>query len=616
MSELLRLATAGSVDDGKSTLIGRLLFDSKAIFADQLEAVERTSRDRGDEYTNLALLTDGLRAEREQGITIDVAYRYFATPKRKFIIADTPGHIQYTRNMVTGASTADLALILIDARQGVLEQSRRHAFIASLLGIPHLVVCVNKMDLVGWSEDRFEEIREDFRAFAMKLEVHDVSFIPMSALLGDNVVDASQNMGWYDGRPLLHHLENVHIASDRNLIDARFPVQYVIRPQSGTDADLHDYRGYAGTVAGGVFKPGDEVAVLPSGFTSTISEIRAPGGAPVAEAFPPQAVTILLTDDIDVSRGDLICRPNNRPSVGQDIDALVCWFSERSTLTPGSRFLLRHTTRQVMAQVELLEYRLDVNTLHRDEGADRLDLNEIGRVRLRTQAPLMFDPYRRNRYTGSLILIDPTTNNTVAAGMITGGEQARVSSNVTWHTNAVDRATRAATGATLWFTGLSGSGKSTVAVEVERLLVESGRAAYLLDGDNLRHGLNADLGFGAADRAENVRRVGEVAKLFADAGLVSVVSLVSPYRADRNRVRSAHEAAGLRFVEIFVDTPLDICEARDPKGLYARARAGQITGFTGIDDPYEAPDTPDLVLRPGHGGPSAMAEMVVSLLGA
>ncbi|MDE3204920.1 MAG: adenylyl-sulfate kinase [Acidobacteriota bacterium] len=616
MSELLRLATAGSVDDGKSTLIGRLLFDSKAIFVDQLEAVERTSRDRGDEYTNLALLTDGLRAEREQGITIDVAYRYFATPKRKFIIADTPGHIQYTRNMVTGASTADLALILIDARQGVLEQSRRHAFIASLLGIPHLVVCVNKMDLVGWSEDRFEEIREDFRAFAMKLEVHDVSFIPMSALLGDNVVDASQNMGWYDGRPLLHHLENVHIASDRNLIDARFPVQYVIRPQSGTDADLHDYRGYAGTVTGGVFKPGDEVAVLPSGFTSTISEIRAPGGAPVAEAFPPQAVTILLADDIDVSRGDLICRPNNRPSVGQDIDALVCWFSERGTLTPGSRFLLRHTTRQVMAQVELLEYRLDINTLHRDEGADRLDLNEIGRVRLRTQAPLMFDPYRRNRYTGSLILIDPTTNNTVAAGMITGGEQARVSSNVTWHKNAVDRSTRSATGATLWFTGLSGSGKSTVAVEVERLLVESGRAAYLLDGDNLRHGLNADLGFGAADRAENVRRVGEVAKLFADAGLVSVVSLVSPYRADRNRVRSAHEAAGLRFVEIFVDTPLDICEARDPKGLYARARAGQITGFTGIDDPYEAPDTPDLVLRPGHGGPSAMAEMVVSLLGA
>ena len=615
MTELLRLATAGSVDDGKSTLIGRLLYDSKSIFADQMESVERTSRERGDEYTNLALLTDGLRAEREQGITIDVAYRYFATPRRKFIIADTPGHIQYTRNMVTGASTADLALILIDARNGVLEQSRRHAFIAALLGIPHLVVCINKMDLVGWSKDRFEEIREEFRQFAMKLEVHDLVFIPMSALLGDNIVDQSTNMGWYDGRPLLHHLENVHIASDRNLIDARFPVQYVIRPQSGTDADLHDYRGYAGTVAGGVFKPGDEVVVLPSGFTSRVAEIRAPGGEPIDEAFPPQAVTISLTDDIDVSRGDMICRPNNRPSVGQDLDALVCWFSERSSLVPGSRYQIRQTSRSVTGSVQLLEYRLDVNTLHRDEAADRLTLNEIGRVRLRAQAPLMFDPYRRNRSTGSFILVDPSTHNTVAAGMIVGGEQARVSSNVTWHSNAIDREHRSAQGATIWFTGLSGSGKSTVAVEVERRLVEAGRPAYLLDGDNLRHGLNADLGFGAQDRAENVRRVGEVAKLFSDAGLVSVVSLVSPYRADRNRVRSAHEAAGLRFIEVFVDTPLGICESRDPKGLYARARAGELTGFTGIDDPYEAPDTPDLVLRPGHGGPSAMADIVLGHLG-
>ncbi|HET6964386.1 MAG TPA: adenylyl-sulfate kinase [Acidimicrobiales bacterium] len=615
MAELLRLATAGSVDDGKSTLIGRLLYDSKSIFADQLEAVERTSRQRGDEYTNLALLTDGLRAEREQGITIDVAYRYFATPRRKFIIADTPGHIQYTRNMVTGASTADVALILLDARHGVLEQSRRHAFIAALLGIPHLVVCVNKMDLVGWSAERFEEIREEFRLFAMKLDVHDVVFIPVSALRGDNIVDQSSNMDWYDGKPLLHHLENVHIASDRNLIDARFPVQYVIRPQSGTDADLHDYRGYAGTVAAGVFKPGDEVVVLPSGFTSRIAEIRAPGGAPVDEAFPPQAVTILLTDDIDVSRGDMICRPNNRPAVGQDIDALVCWFSERSTLTPGARFQVRHTSRSVTAAVELLEYRLDINTLHRDESADRLDLNEIGRVRLRAQGPLMFDQYRRNRATGSLILVDPVTHNTVAAGMIVGGEQARVSSNVTWHQNAVDRDQRASQGATIWFTGLSGSGKSTVAVEVERRLVEAGRAAYLLDGDNLRHGLNADLGFGAHDRAENVRRVGEVAKLFADAGLVAVVSLVSPYRADRNRVRSAHEAAGLRFFEVFVDTPIEVCEARDPKGLYAKARAGELTGFTGVDDPYEPPDVPDLILRPGHGGPSAMADLLLSHLG-
>jgi bifunctional enzyme CysN/CysC len=613
--ELLRLATAGSVDDGKSTLIGRLLYDSKSIFTDQLEAVERTSLERGDGYVNLALLTDGLRAEREQGITIDVAYRYFSTPKRKFIIADTPGHVQYTRNMVTGASTADLALILIDARNGVLEQSRRHAFIASLLGIPHLAVCVNKMDLVGWSQERFEEICDDFRRFAARLEVHDLVFIPVSALRGDNVVERSVSMDWYDGRPLLHHLENVHIASDRNLIDARFPVQYVVRPQAGTDASLHDYRGYAGTVAGGVWRPGDEVVVLPSGFTSTVTSLTGPGGQELNEAFPPQAVTLRLADDIDVSRGDMICRPNNRPLVSQDVDAMVCWMSERSELSAGARYFLRHTTRLVTAQVELLEYRLDVNTLHRDETAASLSLNEIGRVKLRTQSPLMFDPYRRSRATGSFILIDPVTNNTVGAGMIVGAEQPSLASNVVWHRASVSRSQRGAAGMTIWLTGLSGSGKSTVAAELERRLVSAGRPAYLLDGDNLRHGLNADLGFGANDRAENVRRVGEVAKLFADAGLVAVVSLVSPYRADRNRVRSAHEAAGLRFVEVFVDTPLEICEARDPKGLYAKARAGELRGFTGIDDPYEAPDLPDLVLRPGHGGPDAMADLILSQLG-
>ena len=615
MSELLRLATAGSVDDGKSTLIGRLLFDSKSIFADQMEAVERTSRERGDEYTNLALLTDGLRAEREQGITIDVAYRYFATPKRKFIVADTPGHIQYTRNMVTGASTADVALILIDARQGVLEQSRRHAFIASLLGIRHMVVLVNKMDLVGFSEERFQEIHDEFRAFAMKLDVHDLVFIPISALLGDNVVSRSVSMPWFEGLPLLGHLESVHIASDRDLVNARFPVQYVIRPASRRHADLHDYRGYAGTVAGGVFKPGDEVVVLPSGFESRVAEVRGPGGVVLDEAFPPQAVTLSLTDDVDVSRGDMICRPNNRPVSSADIDAMVCWFSERSELRQGARYQVRHTTRTVTAGVESLDYRLDINTLHRDEQAETLALNEIGRVKLRAQSPLMFDPYRLNRATGSFILVDPSTGNTVAAGMIIGSEQPRMSPNVVWHSAAVTRSERPAAGMTVWFTGLSGSGKSTVAAEVERLLVGSGRAAYLLDGDNLRHGLNADLGFGPGDRAENVRRVGEVARLFADSGTIAVVSLVSPYRADRNRVRAAHEAAGLRFVEIFVDTPLELCEARDPKGLYARARAGELTGFTGIDDPYEPPEVPELTLRPGHGGPSSMAELVIGRLG-
>jgi bifunctional enzyme CysN/CysC len=414
--ELLRFATAGSVDDGKSTLIGRLLYDSKAIFEDQLEAVERTSLARGDEYTDLALLTDGLRAEREQGITIDVAYRYFATPKRKFIIADTPGHVQYTRNMVTGASTANLALILIDARKGVIEQSRRHAFLASLLGIPHLVLCVNKMDLVDWSEERFEEIKAEFRAFAMKLDVHDLTFIPISALHGDNVVQRSANMAWYEGAPLLHHLEEVHIASDRNLIDARFPVQYVIRPMNN---DHHDFRGYAGTVAGGVLKPGDDVVVLPSGFTSTIASIDTPQG-PVDEAFSPMAVTLRLTNDIDVSRGDMICRNHNRPLVGQDIDAMVCSLGESANLRPGTKLAIKHTTRWGRALIKDLQYRLNVNTLHRDEDADSLVLNEIGRMRLRTTVPLLFDEYRRNRTTGSFILVEEGTNNTIGAGMILG----------------------------------------------------------------------------------------------------------------------------------------------------------------------------------------------------
>jgi bifunctional enzyme CysN/CysC len=418
MSEILRFATAGSVDDGKSTLIGRLLYDTKSIFEDQLDAVERTSRERGDEYTNLALLTDGLRAEREQGITIDVAYRYFATPKRKFIIADTPGHTQYTRNMVTGASTADLALILVDARKGVLEQSRRHSFLSSLLGIPHLVVCINKMDLVDWDRERFEEIRDEFRAFAMKLDVRDLSFVPVSALHGDNVVHRSAQSPWYEGSSLLHHLEEVHIASDRNHIDARFPVQYVIRPQNQTHDELHDYRGYAGTIAGGVFKPGDEVVVLPSGFSSTIASIDGPGGEPVDEAFSPMAVTIRLADEIDISRGDMICRVHNQPHAGQDIDATVCWLTEAASLRAGGRYVLKHTTRTVKAVVKDLQYRLDINTLHRDESADTLALNEIGRVRLRTQSPLFFDEYRRNRATGSFVLIDEVTSATVAAGMM------------------------------------------------------------------------------------------------------------------------------------------------------------------------------------------------------
>jgi bifunctional enzyme CysN/CysC len=419
MSELLRFATAGSVDDGKSTLIGRLLYDSKAIFEDQLESVERTSQQRGDGYTNLALLTDGLRAEREQGITIDVAYRYFATPRRKFIIADTPGHIQYTRNMVTGASTADLALVLVDARHGIIEQSRRHAFLASLLRVPHLVLCVNKMDLVDYDQATFERIKDEFRGFATKLDISDLSFVPISALKGDNVVTRSPNMPWYEGSSLLHHLEEVHIASDRNLIDARFPVQYVIRPMSD---EHHDYRGYAGTMAGGVLKAGDEIVVLPSGFTSRIRSIDTADG-PVEEAYAPMAVTITLEDEIDISRGDMICRPHNQPNLGQDVDASLCWLTEQGTLTPGRKYALKHTTRSVRALVKNLQYRLDVNTLHRDISATSLGLNEIGRVTLRTTQPLFFDDYRRNRQTGSFILIDEASNNTVAAGMIVGPTQ-------------------------------------------------------------------------------------------------------------------------------------------------------------------------------------------------
>jgi bifunctional enzyme CysN/CysC len=412
-SELVRFATAGSVDDGKSTLIGRLLFDTKSIFEDQLEHVERTSLQRGDGYVNLALLTDGLRAEREQGITIDVAYRYFHTPRRKFIIADTPGHPQYTRNMVTGASTADLALILIDARKGVVEQSRRHAFIASLLRIPHLVVCVNKMDLVGFDQEVFERILGEFSGWAAKLEIADVTFIPVSALHGDNVVERSQRTPWYEGPSLLYHLEHVHVASDRNLVDARFPVQWVVRPMSD---EHHDYRGYAGEVASGVFRVGDQVVVLPSGIETRIAGIDTYEG-PLEEAFPPLSVTLRLEGDIDVSRGDMICRPHNRPIETRDVEAMVCWMSERP-LQPAGRYRIKHTSRTVLAKADELRYRIDVNTLHRHEDARELSLNEIGRLRLRLSSPLCLDEYRRNRVTGSFILIDESTNDTVGAGMV------------------------------------------------------------------------------------------------------------------------------------------------------------------------------------------------------
>jgi bifunctional enzyme CysN/CysC len=606
VSELLRIATAGSVDDGKSTLIGRLLHDTKSIFEDQLEAVERSSVARGAEQTDLALLTDGLRAEREQGITIDVAHRYFATPRRKFVIADTPGHIQYTRNMVTGASNANLALLLVDARKGVLEQTRRHALLSSLLRVPHLVLCVNKMDLVDYDESIYDEIRDEFTTFAAKLEITDLDFVPISALEGDNVVERSTNMPWFDGQPLLGQLEDVHIASDRNLVDNRFPVQYVIRPQS---AEHRDYRGFAGSVVGGIFKEGDEVMVLPSRKTSTIAQIDTPDGA-VAQSFPPMAVTLRLEDELDVSRGDMICRPSNQPTASSRFEAMVCWFDETSSLQTGTPYQLKHTTRWVAAEVEDLRYQLNVDTLHRDLDAETLEVNDIGRVSIHTTTPLFFDEYRLNRTTGSFILVDPATDLTVAAGMITAAASEAtapstdsvVSENITFHPSKLSRNERwkalGGGGATIWMTGLSGSGKSTIATAVEHTLVSSGRSAYMLDGDNLRHGLCSDLGFSEEDRAENVRRVGEVARILAEAGTIAIASLVSPFENARDRVRAAHEEAGIPFYEVFVDTPLEECERRDPKGLYAKSRAGEITDLTGIGSPYEAPRNPDLRTDP------------------
>ena len=609
---LLRIATAGSVDDGKSTLIGRLLYDSKAVMEDQWESVQRTSKERGNDYTDLALVTDGLRAEREQGITIDVAYRYFATPRRKFIIADTPGHIQYTRNMVTGASTAALVIVLVDARHGLLEQSRRHAFLASLLGIQHLVLAVNKMDLVGWDKEIFESIRDEFHAFAARLDVQDVATIPMSALHGDNVVTKSDQAPWYDGPALLSHLEEVYIAGDRNLVDVRFPVQYVIRPQTH---EHQDHRSYAGTVASGVMRPGDEVVVLPIGKTTRISAIDGPTG-PVEEAFPPMAVSVSLADDIDISRGDMIARTHNQPRATRQFDATVCWMADSTALEPGRDYIIKHTTRTTRARVTELDYRLDVNTLHRDKTATALKLNELGRISLRTQVPLLLDEYTRNASTGSFILIDPDSNGTVAAGMVLREVLPhKASPNTVRHESLVTAEDRGIRGRTVWLTGLSGAGKSSVAMLVEQKMLEKGIPTYVLDGDNLRHGLNADLGFSMADRAENLRRLAHVATLLADSGQIVLVPAISPLAEHRAMARKVHDDAGFEFFEVFCDTPIAECERRDAKGLYAKARAGEITHFTGIDSPYQRPKNPDLRLTPDRSLDD-MAQSVIDLLEA
>ncbi|MCB0095112.1 MAG: sulfate adenylyltransferase subunit CysN [Caldilineaceae bacterium] len=602
--DMLRFTTAGSVDDGKSTLIGRLLYDSKAIFEDQMEAIEQVSQRRGDAEVDLALLTDGLRAEREQGITIDVAYRYFATPKRKFIIADTPGHIQYTRNMVTGASTAELAIVLIDARKGVLTQSKRHGFLASLLQLPHIIVAVNKMDLVDYSQDVYDKIVEEYTDFASKLSIQNLIFIPISALRGDNVVDKSDNTPWYRGSTLLHYLENVSVGASRNLVDFRFPVQMVLRPHQ-------DFRGFAGQISSGSIAPDEEVVVLPSGRESRIKSIASFDGD-LAEAAAGDSVTLTLTDEIDVSRGDMIVRKKNLPTVSNRIECILCWMNEEP-LNPNASYILQHTTHQVRAFISELNYRIDVDTLHR-EPADTLHLNEIGRAKITTTRPLYFDPYRLNRSTGNFVLIDPNTNVTVAAGMIRRRSRdleevvahepeptvdRQRSSDVVWESSSVTRDMRERRNghraAVLWFTGFSGSGKSTVAKALEKRLYEMRCNTMMLDGDNVRHGLNGDLGFSDADRKENIRRVGEVAHLFFENGNLALCTFISPFRADRELARALAPAG--RFLEIFVKCDLEICKRRDPKGLYAKALAGEIKEFTGVSSPYEEPTHPEIVVE-------------------
>lgn len=612
-ADLLRFTTAGSVDDGKSTLIGRLLHDSKNIYEDHLASLAKDSRTAGREEIDFALLTDGLKAEREQGITIDVAYRHFATPKRRFIIADTPGHEQYTRNMVTGASTANLAIILIDARNGVLTQSKRHGFIASLLGIPHLVVAVNKMDLVDYSQAVYEEICEEYREFCAKLPGRDVAFIPMSALEGDNVVHRSANMPWYEGPPVLSHLENVHIASDQNLIDFRFPVQYVLRPNQ-------DFRGYCGTMASGVVRVGDEVMALPSGNTTRVSRILAAGDE-VDHAFPPQSVVICLEDEIDLSRGDMIAHPANLPWTASEVEAMLIWM-DTQPLKLGRQYVIKHATRTVRGRINELKYRIDPNTLHR-QSADTLSLNEIGRIRMELLRPVLCDEYARNRQTGSFVVIDPQTNFTVGAGMVIDRSHrydpvapTAAERNLTRHVGQVSSEERERLfghrPVTIWLTGLSGSGKSTLAYALEKRLTEEGHACFVLDGDNVRHGLNRDLGFSADERTENIRRVAEVAKLMNDAGLIVITSFISPFRADR---ASAREIIGAdRFSEVFVDAPIEVCEQRDPKGLYAKARKGEISDFTGISSPYEAPEEPSLIIDTAQVGGEQCTEALLTYL--
>ncbi len=616
--DLLRLLTCGSVDDGKSTLIGRLLYDSQLIYSDQLAAIESASKGLAFDPS---LLTDGLKAEREQGITIDVAYRYFATAKRAFIIADTPGHEQYTRNMVTGASTCDLAILLVDARHGIRTQTRRHSAIATLLGIKHLVLAVNKMDLVDFSAAVYDDICAEFGEFAAKLTVADVQCVPIAALPGDNLVHRGTRMPWYQGSTLMHLLETVHVTSGRNTIDLRLPVQLVCRPDQ-------DFRGYQGSIRSGTVRVGDDVVVLPSRVRSRVKDLVTFDG-PLQDATSPAAVTVVLEDDVDVSRGDVIVHAKNQPRVTQEIEAMVVWMSP-APFVAGSRHHVKHLATTLTARVDRIEYRLNIDDLRRAD-ADRLQLNEIGRCRLVLDRPIACDPYERNRATGAFIVIDRLTSDTVGAGMIIDRlpETARrlealaqpgdrTSTHVVRHRSAVtdqERQSRVGQRAlTMWFTGLSGSGKSSIAAVVERRLFEMGHLCTTLDGDNLRFGLNRDLAFSKDDRRENIRRIAEVARLFNDAGLIVLVPVISPFADDRERAREVIGAD--RFIEIWVDTPLEVCEARDAKGLYRKARAGEIPEFTGVSSPYEAPSAPAIRVHTDDRSPEACAEIVLAHVGA